>query len=146
MQQKYPEEIKRLNRYKQAKAEYLAELKNLEELQTILYSATIPTNAVKVKKTVIQDKFSGKMDKLSAIQNRCSEKSQKAMSEMLEVLRLIDIVKTPIFKEILTKRYIHCLRWEQIAADLNYDYSHVSRLHNKAIEEIKKNEGQKRIL
>lgn len=137
---KYPNQIKRLSKYKYAKRDYLIELRNLEELETVLFKSTIPVSSAKVKTTPKADRISDRMDKYSQLQKRCKEKSQKAIAEMQKVLKLIDLVETAVFKEILIKRYIHTLRWEQIAVDLNYDYSHVSRLHNKAIEEMMRNE------
>lgn len=137
---KYPQMVKRLSKYKEAKKLYMAERRTLEELETILYKSTIPVSSAKVKTTPQPDKLSGKMDTLHALQKRCEVKSALALNEMQKVLSLIDLIETPICKEILTKRYIHCQRWERIAVDLNYDYSYVSRLHNKAIEEIMANE------
>ena len=131
---KYPEQVKRLKKYRIAKAEYLVAQRNLEELETLLTKSTTPLTGMKVQTMPITDKLSGKMDAFIAIEKQCNQKRDNALNAMRETLRLIELVKTPICKQILT------MRWEQIAENLTYDYSNVSRLHNKAIEELMENE------
>lgn len=147
MYQKYPNEVKKLNKYRKAKREYLRELRNLEELETLIYNISNPLSKAKVKTSPNPDKLSAYIDEHERIKKRCEEKQLKALAEMREILKKIDGLETDIFKDILTKKYIHGLKWEQIAIDLNYEYSYLSRLHNKAIEELKANDRrQKKIL
>lgn len=136
MYQKYPDKVKILNKYREAKKEFMRARANLEELETLLFSTSSPTNKAKVKKSKSPDKLSIHMDELIRLQRKCEEKQGTALREMRKVLDLIERAGDGIGKDILTKKYIHGLRWEQIAIDLNYEYSYLSRLHNKAIEEV----------
>ena len=38
---------------------------------------------------------------------------------------------------VLRERYIHCKKFEQIAVDMNYDYSWVIKLHRQALKNFK---------
>ena len=38
---------------------------------------------------------------------------------------------------VLRERYIHCKKFEQIAVDMNYDYSWVIKLHRQALKKFK---------
>lgn len=136
MYQKYPNEVKKLNKYRKAKQEYLRELRNLEELETLIYNISSPLSKAKVKTSPNPDKLSAYMDEHERIKKRCEEKQLKALVEMREVLKRIDGLETETYKEILTKRYIHGLKWEQIAIDKGCDPRHPYKLHNLAIEEL----------
>lgn len=55
-----------------------------------------------------------------------------------EVLDAIAEVDNPVYRALLTDRYINFKKWEQIAVDINYDYYHViKRLHPRAVAKIK---------
>ena len=137
MYQKYPREIKILNRYIEARAEYYREQRTLEEIEALLYGTPAQISNAKVQTSPKIDKLSGQVDRHMDLIKRCHYKQQKAAEEMRKVLELIDGLDTPLYKEVLTKRYIHGQRWEQIAIDLNYTFSMIMKLHNKSIEELK---------
>ena len=55
-----------------------------------------------------------------------------------EVLDAIAKVDNPVYRALLTDRYINFKKWEQIAVDIGYDYYHTRKfLHRKAIQAIK---------
>lgn len=68
MYQKYPDKVKILNKYREAKKEFMRARANLEELETLLFSTSSPTNKAKVKKSKSPDKLSIHMDELIRLQ------------------------------------------------------------------------------
>lgn len=49
-----------------------------------------------------------------------------------EIMRL----ENSNYQMILRERYIHCKKFEQIAVDMNYDYSWVIKLHRRALRKF----------
>ncbi len=138
MYQKHPDMVRELNQYRKAKADYFNEVRNLEELTTLLTRVTVPVNGSRVNSSPEPDKIGNRLDKLIEIQDRCIEKQKKAMAEMQKVLELIDLLDNAMYRNILMKRYIHGLKWEQIAVDLGHDFRYIFKLHNYALEDIKR--------
>ena len=55
------------------------------------------------------------------------------------ILRTLFKVDDPIYFTLLHRRYILCLKWEDICDELHYSYSWVSKtLHERALKEIDK--------
>lgn len=54
----------------------------------------------------------------------------------LEVAAAIDQVANQRDNEILRRRYILGQRWEEIAAEMHYNYQHICRQHRKAVEKL----------
>ena len=55
----------------------------------------------------------------------------------LEILSAIGTVNDSTLRKLLVKRYLQFKTWEQIAVEMNYSYMHVTRLHGKALQEVK---------
>ena len=53
-----------------------------------------------------------------------------------EVLEAISEVEDATDYEILTRRYIHCEKWEQIAAKMNMDRRWITKRHHAAVEHL----------
>ena len=54
-----------------------------------------------------------------------------------DLFDIISAIKNPTYKSIIHKRYVQGKKWEDISAELCYEYPHIHRLHKKAIEEVK---------
>ncbi len=50
-----------------------------------------------------------------------------------EAIKLIDSIDDGDCVNLLYKRYINCLHWKGISKEMNYSYSHLKRLHKKAL-------------
>lgn len=53
-----------------------------------------------------------------------------------EIFNIISLIKNPVYKQILHKRYIQGKKWEEISEELHYDYTHVHRIHKQAVLEV----------
>ena len=55
-----------------------------------------------------------------------------------EIKKAISAVPDAKLRTLLSKRYVQGLKWEQIAVDMNHDYSYVvHNLHSKALHFVK---------
>lgn len=53
--------------------------------------------------------------------------------------KLIACVKDPTGREILTRKYLMCQRWEDIAQDMHYSSRRIFQLHRVALKNISVN-------
>ena len=50
-----------------------------------------------------------------------------------EIKKLIDSLENDTYRLILEERYINLKRWEDVAADNNYSWQHVHKIHSRAL-------------
>lgn len=55
-----------------------------------------------------------------------------------EIRQMIATIDDPVLRLVLHKRYLCYQKWEQIAADLGYAWTHTHRMHSKALNAILK--------
>ena len=53
-----------------------------------------------------------------------------------EAIKLIDSIDDAQCIDVLYKRYVSCLSWKEIAREMNFNYSHIFRIHDNAIEKL----------
>jgi hypothetical protein len=61
---------------------------------------------------------------------------EDALRIMVEVSTVISKVHPAELSRLLHMRYIECMRWEEIAVDMNYDIRWVYRLHGQALVKV----------
>ena len=59
---------------------------------------------------------------------------QKAKDKIINEIRHIEDTR---YVTLLTRRYVDCERWEQIAVDMNESIRHVFRIHGDALKAFK---------
>ena len=62
---------------------------------------------------------------------------EKRISIRREITQKIEQMQDETEKTVLRLRYIHWLRWEQIAERMGYSPEHVQRIHKKAVGNFK---------
>ncbi len=55
----------------------------------------------------------------------------------LEIEQTIAAVENPVYRLILTLKYINCHELKQVAEEMNYSYKQICRLHGEALFQIK---------
>lgn len=65
------------------------------------------------------------------------EQMEKRISIRREITQKIEQMQDETEKTVLRLRYIHWLRWEQIAERMGYSPEHVQRIHKKALGNFK---------
>lgn len=81
-----------------------------------------PTENVVMRLMQYGDEVDNYVDELVALKVQVAE----------EIMQL----ENSSYQMILRERYIHCKKFEQIAVDMNYDYSWVIKLHRRALRKF----------
>lgn len=84
------------------------------------------------------DRIGDLIDKLSALRSACMEEAWEAVRTMEEVTNLIKRVNDARLESILVKRYILCETWDEISFDLDLDRRWCFRLHDQAVERLRR--------
>lgn len=75
-------------------------------------------------------KFDRHAELCDMIDRRVEELSQI----QAEILQAVSAVKDSRYRTLLIDRYIRFMLWEQVAAEMNYGFRHVLKLHAEALE------------
>ena len=78
------------------------------------------------------------MAKIVDMGNIIQSDIERLMVALGEIRQLVALVDDPVLKLVLHKRYLCYQKWEQIAADLGYAWTHTHRMHSKALNAILK--------
>lgn len=81
-----------------------------------------------------------KQSKLDEYNKAVDTKIDELVELKLEFSKCIDQVPKQKLKTLLTKRYIELKSYEEIAQEMGYDYSWITRLHTQALEAVEETE------
>ena len=74
--------------------------------------------------------YAAKLDELlSELEEQMNERIQLRR----EIVRKIESMDSETEKAVLRYRYIHMLKWEEIAVKMSYTWQHIHRIHGKAL-------------
>lgn len=76
------------------------------------------------------------MAKIVDAENIIQSEMEILMVALGEIRQLITLVDDPVLRLILHKRYLCYQKWGQIAADLNYSWQWIHKMHGRALREI----------
>lgn len=113
----------------------------IEELQQLAES----TGAIRYDKlrVVTSSPQSGGFEDLAVkimdLQKKLREDIDDLTDRLSQGRKMINSLDDPADKLILTMRYINHMKWEEIAAELNYSVDHVYYRHRQALKRIKDN-------
>ena len=129
---KTPEIKERLVAFRKARRLYEQAKEESEQIATMLTSAAIDYSKVRVQSTPRD--FTETMARLVDLHAECVKRMEECVQAMEDAKRLIDKVEDPKKRDVLSRRYLRCQNWEDIAEDLAKDYRWIFRLHDKALE------------
>ena len=131
----YDEKIAFLRRYRDAQRTMR---RLLEELQQLQADATSVSQALSGMPSGGGDgqAIPRAVERIADAESRLVSAYGAALAELNWVKDAIDTVPDPLRRDILTRRYILCQRWERIAADIDRDLRWVLRLHHRAVDEL----------
>lgn len=75
--------------------------------------------------------------KLDELLNELKDQMDKRIQLRREIVRKIEDMDNETDKAVLRYRYIHMLKWEEIAVKMQYGYRNVLKLHGRALEHFK---------
>lgn len=125
--------------------EYLSQYKSIigkidDERKTILHLQELASNISPVFSEThgssSGDRLSSVVAKIVDLTNDIERHIAFLFELKNEIERTINSISDETYKRLLYKRYILCETFEKIAADMNYHYVHVCRLHRQALEQI----------
>lgn len=132
------QEVKRILReYEKAKENIETINSQIETINTHLAHITTDYSQVKVK-GARKDDLATSIDRLTGLKAKLNEEIQRATDAMANCIAIIDKIEDKDCKKLLTKRYIDCKSWEQVAVEINYSWSQTHNIHNKALQEAQK--------
>lgn len=111
----------------------LAEISHLREMAMSITST--------LKEDVVQtsgngDKLADTIAKIVDLENEINADVDKLVDTKKEVMSVIDTLEEP-FCNLLYKRYLHYMTWEEIAVEMHYTYQWVCELHGRALLKVK---------
>lgn len=77
------------------------------------------------------------VERIADAESRLASAYGAALAERSRVKDAIDTVPDPLRRDILTRRYILCQRWERIAAENNLTLRRVLQLHHKTVDGLR---------
>ncbi len=87
---------------------------------------------------------SGNLHKMSdtiAVIIDLSDEIMKQTTKLLklkyEIMMCIEKIEKQEYKRLLELRYIKCMKWEEIAVNMGYNYRWILKLHSKALKNLK---------
>lgn len=78
--------------------------------------------------------YAAKLDELLI---ELKDQMDKRIQLRREIVKKIEAMDSETEKSVLRYRYIHMLKWEEIAVKMEYSWQHVHRIHGKALSHFK---------
>ena len=75
--------------------------------------------------------------KLDELLGELKDQMDKRIQLRREIVKKIESMDSETEKAVLRYRYIHMLKWEEIAVKMEYSWQHVHRIHGKALSHFK---------
>ena len=75
--------------------------------------------------------------KLDELLSELKDQMDKRIQLRREIVKKIEAMDSETEKAVLRYRYIHMLKWEEIAVKMEYSWQHVHRIHGKALSHFK---------
>lgn len=71
--------------------------------------------------------------KLDELLSDLKDQMDKRIQLRREIVKKIEAMDSETEKAVLRYRYIHMLKWEEIAVKMSYTWQHIHRIHGKAL-------------
>lgn len=113
-------------------------LETIASLRCLVTSVTIELKSDVVQSSGTKDKMANTIDRIVDLEREIDADIDQLVNLKREVMSVIDKVEDPILIDILYKRYFRYEKWEKIAIEMNYSYRQVTRLHEQALQDVKK--------
>ena len=94
------------------------------------------TDGVKIQSSAKPNHMEDLIVRLLDMINNYEKDILRLIQLKTEIRNVIENIDNPRYKLILTERYINFKRWEDIAADNNYSWQWVHKMHKKVLEKL----------
>lgn len=123
------------------------EINRLKDERQAIYDTllSVPTRSVDKVQPSTRNVIEDTNMKLLEYSERIYKKVYELTNLKITISNLIEEVSNQNQRTILSKRYIELKSFKEIAVEMNYEYSWVTRIHGEALNAVEKSEGFKRI-
>ncbi len=83
------------------------------------------------------DPMAAQIAQLIDLERKVNAETVELLQKKDRIVREIRSVEDTRYVALLTRRYVDCERWEQIAVDMNESIRHVFRIHGDALKAFK---------
>lgn len=113
----------------------------LSTLREMCYGLSAIPNEERVQTTPNFDKIGTKVAKLDELEKETDKLVDEYVDKRKKIVEQIDSMENKVIYGVLFARYIEQKTFERIAADMNYSFRQITRLHRRAIFEFEKKYG-----
>lgn len=130
-------EIKKfLNRHYEISQSIDAKLEQIEALKNLAKKATTGPFTESHASGGYTDRVGRTTARIVDLENEINEEIDRLVDVKEEMLGLIYTLSDGVLRIILERHYLLHEGWERIADKLGYSPRHITRLHNRALEEL----------
>lgn len=122
----YLEQIRDLNNYA---ANKIAEYNQVREM---IYSLSGNGFEERVQ-TSSENSMENSMIKLLSAEEEAKTAMNNYLEKAADIIEQIENIGNPDYYNILHKKYVQCMSLKQVAAEINYTYGYVRKLHRQAL-------------
>ncbi len=134
--QEYLSQISRLDRMIKNKLTELAQLKELA------YGLSAMPKGERVQTTPNYDKIGTAFCKIESMEESINKLVDEYADKKSKIIAQIDSMEDETHYDVLFLRYIEKKTFEKIAADMDYSFRNITRLHARALQEFEKRYGK----
>lgn len=109
----------------------------IAELEALVTKVSTVLNPVKVQTSIENHRMEDTIIKMHEYQEELDNDIKNLIQLKLEIKKIIDTVQEDELRIVLELRYLSSMRWEDIAARMNYSIDHVFYLHRRALKLVK---------
>ena len=130
------QEIKKiLNTARTAEQEYSLAKEKMQSYRELLQGGKSIDYSDKPKSESKENSVENSLVLLADYETECRLCLARLVSVRKKISRYIEPLPFPE-KEVMTRRYICCQRWEFIAEKMNYNLRHVYKIHGSALQKM----------
>lgn len=125
-----------LSQYEKCERKVRNKLYELERMRSLATKVTSSLSGEAVSGTKNNDKMSDTVTRIIELQNEINECIDACIDKKKEIETVIDGVTNIKQHDILVKRYVLLMTWEQIACAMDYSYWGACKLHGRALQAV----------
>lgn len=111
-------------------------LKNYSKLEAELWQMENAISELKKVKIVDLADNSPLEPGVTGIIERYNKKIEDIIAERTRIEDLIDMLQDPLERAVMRYKYIDRLKWDDICAKINYEWSQTHRIHRNALAHL----------
>lgn len=117
-------------------------ISELSALRELCYGLSAISTEERVQTSLKPDKIGSMVAKIDDLERKTDQLIDEYVDKRRKIIDQIDSMDDKLVYNILFARYIQKKTLERIAADMNYSFRQITRLHGKALLEFEKRYGQ----